>query len=260
MADEPESQSTNTLDFERASFEGDANHELRCQSCERAIHDHYYTAGQAIVCEACRHQIEAELANPQGGSAFLRAGVFGLGAAAVGAALWGVIVKVTGYEIGLIAIAVGWVVGAAVRAGTRHRGGRLYQLMAVALTYLAIVSTYVPYIVAEFRDAEAVAVEEPEASAAAGELQPAGEPEPAIEGRAEGEAVEVPPTVGDMALAAAAILAIAMAAPFLAGFENIIGLLIIGFALWQAWSMNRRIEVTISGPFQADSADRAAGS
>jgi hypothetical protein len=41
--------------------------------------------------------------------------VAGLGAAIVGAVLWAVVVYVTNYEIGLIAVAVGAVVGLAVR-------------------------------------------------------------------------------------------------------------------------------------------------
>ena len=43
--------------------------------------------------------------------------------------------------------------------------------------------------------------------------------------------------------------AIAAAAPFLAGAENIIGLLIIAFGLFEAWKINKRAEVTMTGPF-----------
>jgi len=41
-----------------------------------------------------------------------------------------------------------------------------------------------------------------------------------------------------------------LAAPFLAGAQNLIGLLIIGFALWEAWKFNARRQVPISGPYQ----------
>ncbi len=44
------------------------------------------------------------------------------------------------------------------------------------------------------------------------------------------------------------ILAIACAAPFLAGFENIIGIVIIGIGLYEAWKLNRRSTVAITGP------------
>jgi hypothetical protein len=44
--------------------------------------------------------------------------------------------------------------------------------------------------------------------------------------------------------------AIALALPFLAGIENLIGILIIGFALWEAWKLNQRQSLPISGPYQ----------
>ena len=36
--------------------------------------------------------------------------------------------------------------------------------------------------------------------------------------------------------------------PFLQGFENILGMLIIGFGVYQAWQMNRGIDLAITGP------------
>ncbi len=40
-------------------------------------------------------------------------------------------------------------------------------------------------------------------------------------------------------------------APVMGGFQNVLGIIIIGIALWQAWKMNRRVEVTFTGPFAA---------
>ena len=45
------------------------------------------------------------------------------------------------------------------------------------------------------------------------------------------------------------VFAVALAAPFLAGAHNLIGLLIIGFALWEAWKFNRRRALPITGPY-----------
>ena len=59
-----------------------------------------------------------------------------------GALGWGLVTQLTGYEIGLIAVAVGWLVGGAVRLGSKGLGGKPFQALAVALTYLAIVSHY----------------------------------------------------------------------------------------------------------------------
>ena len=46
------------------------------------------------------------------------------------------------------------------------------------------------------------------------------------------------------------MFAFSLAAPFLVGAQNIIGLLIIGFALFEAWKINKRVPVRIAGPFQ----------
>jgi hypothetical protein len=40
------------------------------------------------------------------------------------------------------------------------------------------------------------------------------------------------------------------AIPFLAGFENIIGLVIIAIGLYEAWKLNKRAELNVAGPFK----------
>ena len=50
------------------------------------------------------------------------------------------------------------------------------------------------------------------------------------------------------------VVVVAFAAPFLAGFENILGILIIGFGLWQAWQLNRKRPFEVAGPFQVAAA------
>lgn len=56
-------------------------------------------------------------------------------------------------------------------------------------------------------------------------------------------------TVGAAELLVAFILA--FAAPFLGGLDNILGLLIIGIGLWQAWSMTKKRQLEIEGPYSA---------
>ena len=56
-------------------------------------------------------------------------------------------------------------------------------------------------------------------------------------------------SAGDKVVALVFACIIAFAAPVLAGFENIIGLLIIGFALWEAWKINKRTVVEFTGPY-----------
>jgi hypothetical protein len=49
-------------------------------------------------------------------------------------------------------------------------------------------------------------------------------------------------------LALALLLAFACAAPFLAGVQNLMGLVIIGIGMYEAWKLNKRVPLVISGP------------
>jgi hypothetical protein len=68
----------------------------------------------------------------------LRAGAFGLGAAILGAVVWDKITFHSGYEIGLIAVGVGWAVGGAVSAGAKGKHGPSLQAMGALLACFAM--------------------------------------------------------------------------------------------------------------------------
>jgi len=109
-----------------------------CVSCKRPIGDSYYTAGKAIVCATCKTRIETA---PRAGATpaqILRAIVFGAGGAIAGAAVYFGVLALTGYEVGLVAIAVGWLVGRTVHLGAGGQRGRPFQIIALILTYLGI--------------------------------------------------------------------------------------------------------------------------
>lgn len=67
------------------------------------------------------------------------AAVAGLGAAVVGGAIWGLIVKLTGYEVGFVGWGIGFLVGTAVVLGAGNRRGRPLQAVAVVLALVGIV-------------------------------------------------------------------------------------------------------------------------
>src|SRR2546422_2854982 len=56
----------------------------------------------------------------------------------LGAGLYFGIEAATGYELGLVAVVVGLMVGGAVRKGSNGRGGWRYQALAMFLTYCAV--------------------------------------------------------------------------------------------------------------------------
>jgi hypothetical protein len=227
------------LQFDRAEYDQPPA-SATCAQCKRALLHSYFQVNGQVVCEACAHTVEAALDGGSSIGRLLRAAGAGFGAAVVGAALYYAVTALTGYEFGLIAVVVGFAVGASVRWGSGGRGGWVYQTIAIVLTYLAIVSTYVPPIIQGFREAQR---EKAAASA------PAGEPQDAA----------VRPSFAQFALAVGVLLLIACVAPFLAGLQNIIGLVIIGIGLYEAWKLNRRVPLSITGPHAVTSMAAGAG-
>ena len=114
-----------------------------CAECRGAIVDTYYEADEGVICAACHARLAAN--QPPGGR-FSRALTIGAAAAAISAAVYFGLLAAVGREVSLALVAVGFVVGKAVRIGARGRGSRRLQWLALALTYVAIVATYVPFV------------------------------------------------------------------------------------------------------------------
>lgn len=160
--------------------------------------------------------------------------MYGLGAAILGALIYYGVSATTGYEFGLIAVVVGLLVGKAVRKGSGSVGGPKYQALAIVLTYFSIASTYVPPLTKEFY-AASEKQQKIEADAVAQAPPGAPAPRPKVH-------LGVVPFYAFM-------FVLALAAPVLGGFRNILGIIIMGIALWEAWKFNRRAVVKFTGPF-----------
>lgn len=242
---------------------------LACHGCGAALHHAYWQINGRLACERCRMGAETAFAQRPGPGGVLRALAAGFAAAVVGSLVWYGVRAATDAEWGLVAIGVGLLVGFAVRWGSRGRGGALFQAIAIVLTYFSIVSTYVPLILEGLREGDDG---RPAAAAKASEAAPG----PALPVEAESADVETkaapelgptsttaapiasdasePPAAPSLGVALAGIallLALAAAAPFLAGVDNLLGLAIIGIALYEAWKINRRPKLEILGPFSA---------
>ena len=116
-----------------------------CTVCKQPITGVYHQANGQVVCSGCRARVEAQMA--QSGS-YARALALGAGGGIAGAAVWYGVAALTGYEIGIIAILMGWLVGRGVNMGSGGRGGRGYQVLALGLTYLSICAAYAPFLAA----------------------------------------------------------------------------------------------------------------
>lgn len=185
----------------------------------------------------------------------------GLVAALIGAALYFGVAAITGYEIGLVAIVLGLIVGGAVRLGSGGRGGWFYQLMAIGLTYLSIGAADFSMILKEYAT-------NPEWRATLdreGHAKDAGPAAPRPESTvAEAESVDATaaeeagrPVSGFIPAALTFVVMIA-SLPVLIGMQSPITFLFIGFAVYEAWKINKGRAVTISGPFAITSAVTSA--
>jgi hypothetical protein len=230
---------------------------VRCAECGAEVTSYFDVTGRT-ACARCKDQaVSAQRASHVPG--LLRATGLGLVGAALGAGIYYAVAEITGYEIGFISIAVGLMVGLAVKRGARGRGGWRYQALAMFLCYAAIASTYVPRVIAAMRDRR------PDSAAAA----PAGSPaEPAAEDAAatDGDAADAaanadaqaanaeaaapePVTFVGFLGALAVLVGFALSLPVLVGMESPMALVLVAIALYEAWKVNKAPPFAVSGPF-----------
>jgi hypothetical protein len=285
------------LQFDQAEMTTPGPGGPNCDACKRPLQDAYYEINGKVICLECRQHIEASLRGGSGLARFLKSSLFGFAAAILGAAIYFIIARATGYNIGLVAILVGFIVGAAVRKGTGNRGGLAYQFLALFLTYIAIglmdLTFFIEQQVKEFSQKQnqapvipgvidrvdakdkgqakpaAVASDGKDKAKAIARTDQATAIEPATKAAAGTPAKAVPVAENGQEAAAAkegplnaagllgALLAVGLiligivfAAPVLVAIQAPISGLIYGFALYQAWKMNKRAHFAFNGPFQ----------
>ncbi len=224
------------VQLDRAEFDG-TTPSFSCFFCSAELVSGYFTVNGDSACANCSQGMRARV---EGGSPIKRvllAVVAGAGAALGGTLLYYAILALTGYEFGLIAIAVGFGVGTAVKWGADGRGGRGYQALAMVLTYLSIVSAYAPMVFTEIQKSSASQQQPAPASDAPAAITPAAVP-----------TAESDVTLAGFLLGLLAIAALICAMPFLAGLQNFMGIIIIGIGLFEAWKLNRKTTLTFTGP------------
>lgn len=217
--------------------------EVRCATCSHPLESEYHGVNGNTACASCREAAEQSYRSDRGWKGLAKALLYGAGAALAGCLVYYLFIRITNIELGLMAIAVGWLVGRAVMKGSNDRGGLRYQILAVALTYFAITFAYVPlYIESFMKEDEAqkkAQVQAQGSGASTGNSAPVTEQQPTNEESAPANPLTILVT----------LILIVLAAPFLQGIQNILGIAIIGFGLWEAFRFTARRPLITGGPY-----------
>lgn len=159
---------------------------------------------------------------------FMRGLLFGAGAAVLGLILYSAVGIITGYEIGFVSLAVGYIVGKGVVMGSRGRTGRRYQIVAALLTYFSVSVATVPIGIVYL-------IKNPDAQTAQETPSTTTTTPPAAESTSEEPAQPV-----NWALAIGTLFLIGLASPFLQLTElpgGLISLFILGIGVHLAWKI-----------------------
>jgi hypothetical protein len=205
-----------------------------CKACGGKVDGPHFQINGATVCPGCTQQFKAQQP-ADSHAAFVRATLFGAGGAVLGFALYVGFALATGLTSGIVSLAVGFIVGKAVVAGSQGVGGRRYQVLAVLLTYGAVSLSAVPLVLSQHLEQRAVRTQ----AADAGRATPAMSP----------------------ARAVGIVVFLGLASPFLAlgnPLQGLIGLVILFVGIRIAWRMTAARTLQIVGPIGV-AAPTAAG-
>lgn len=230
-----------------------------CAMCNAPLRTEYFHVAEQPACANCTAAVERanQKAATHGrrSSIFLRAFIFGLVAAIAGAILYYAVIALTGWEIGLVAIVIGFMVGFAVHKGSGSAGGRRFQWLAVILTYFAVGLAYAPLAFKSFAKgdtpANAAVSDSVAATASTNATDSAGAAEQAA---AAATAQDASTGTPGMAAALGVTFLFIFALPVIYVVQSLpsglISAIIILVGMHQAWKMTARSDVPISGPYR----------
>jgi hypothetical protein len=226
----------------------------RCSRCDQVITHRYYRINGAMVCPGCAEL--AKFSAPKNQHAlYVRALLFGIAAAVGGLILYAAFAIMTGWIIGYVSLAVGYMVGKSMMFGSKGIGGRRYQITAMLLTYAAVSMAAVPITLSLSARRHA---------ARAAYQQKLQEEQQQFENES-GQQSQLPapppkPKI-NLAGALASLALLGLASPLLRFLRDplhgAIGIIILLVGIRIAWSLTAGKPVDVSGPFENSSAASA---
>jgi len=252
MDDQITTNSKATPQFATAEYASPGGSE-NCKSCNRPISGSYYRVNGALACSNCVTQLQSQLPNDSH-SAFVRGMIFGVGGAILGLILYSTFGIVTGLEIGYLSLAVGYIVGKAIRMGSGGVGGRRYQIAALVLTYFAVSVSAVP--IGIYESIKAAKAKPHPVSSSTSVTGESSKVDSGVENAAGPEAKAVAndekPGIGVGKLLGTLLL-FGLASPFLElqnPVNGALGIVILLVGIRIAWRLTAAPQIDIIGPFQ----------
>jgi hypothetical protein len=220
----------------------------RCKTCNQPIVGQYYRVNGALTCAGCALQAERQLPKDSH-AAYLRGILFGIGGALLGLIIYSAFGIMTGLVIGYISLAVGYIVGKAIKLGSGGMGGRRYQIAAAVLTYAAVSMAAIPIAISQSskKDLQMQPSSQVQRSAPG---QPSATDELSLP--QQNEPAKKPSMNFGVALLGLALLG--LASPLLElqnPFQGLIGLVILSVGIRIAWRLTEGAPAEIIGPFGA---------
>lgn len=235
---------SSTPQFSKAEYGKPAE----CSQCKQPFAGAYFIANGRTLCGPCGERLKREGSIDRPG-AFIKALLVGSVAAIIGLVLYAGFTILTGFYVGYVSLAVGFIVGKGITIGSGGIGGRKYQIAALILTYAAVSMAAIPIA---FHQMSIAGKTQQEVRQGAAGSTPGATSQPATPGDTEKDGEKM-----SFGAAMARLALIGLASPFLElseGIGGFIGLIILLVGLRIAWRITGRAPLEISGPFDAATA------
>lgn len=245
-----------TPQFQKVEYAG-AHTPDSCKICGRPVGATYFRVNGTVACESCATQAKSAVPSDRR-SNFTRGLIFGIGGAILGLIIYSTFSIATGIEIGYVSLAVGFIVGKAIKMGSKGYGGAHYQVAAAILTYAAVSIAAVPIAISQINHHPRTAARtqisvpaDPSAANSSSNSQDADHAPVPTSNQAPAAPQSRPP----LGLALAQLAFIGLASPFLElaqdPFNGLIGLVILLVGIRIAWKLTAGDDhAQIVGPFK----------
>jgi len=220
----------------------------QCKSCNQPITGTYFRVNGAMTCSNCAQGVERQLPKDTHQD-YVRGIVFGIGGAILGLILYAAFGIITGLVIGYLSLAVGYIVGKAIKMGSGGMGGRRYQIAAALLTYAAVSMAAIPIGLGQYAKQHAKEVKANPPAQMQSQPQQADQPNDPEAARQAEASAKPKHGLGAVLLGLALLGLVSPILELQNPIQGMIGLVILFVGIRIAWQLTAGTAMQIIGPF-----------